>query len=164
MSKRVLPNVGTDATATIAESHGMPTGTQAATTDEIPEGVIERLRLSRQESDERNRELGEEAGRDWALQDAEYEELEALQDFHDDMERNPYGHDWEALFAGDADHDPAGALFAAIRSETEVDWNACNEFWVGVGGISQGRVKAPEFFRGFAEEALEVWDEVQRRL
>jgi hypothetical protein len=129
----------------------------------VPEEVLERLRASKQESDEEDAEEGQEAGTRWVDDSADVRDLKALERFQRQM-----GHDWDVFFMeGDsrAAYGVAERFVFEIQPSNEKDRAAVVDFWnEALGEDDAHKADNPSFVKGFAEGALERWDEVKEKL
>jgi hypothetical protein len=121
--------------------------------------VIDRLRASKQKHENEQYNGGHEAGQEWARNEAEAGELIRLEKFHDACGPSDWGR-----FFWTSDRDAYGAaenLVFRIWPDDDRDRDAASNFWE-----SQGHEEYPddEFVRGFAEGALEIWDQVKNQL
>ncbi len=120
----------------------------AGTAAPVPEDVVERLRRSALGSAAGEYDRGREAGRRWACDRADAEGLARLGRL-----RERAGGDWPRLFRGGAD---SRAVAERLAEEA-----GGGRFWEEAAGAADPH---PEFVRGFAEAALEVWGQVKSRL
>jgi hypothetical protein len=125
------------------------------------EDVIQRLRGSKQRAEDDQYREGEEAGRRWAENEAEADELARLESC-----RQAAGYDWDRLFYGsDAGvYDVDEWLFFRIRPDCEGDRSEARHFWEVVLGKEAHTADNPSFVQGFVEGALGLWAEVKNRL
>jgi hypothetical protein len=127
----------------------------------VMDDVVQRLRASKQRIEDEQYQEGEEAGRRWAENEAEADELSRLEQC-----RQGAGYDWARLFyqresqAYSADE----WLFFRIRPEFEGDREEARLFWEDVLGEDAHLTDIPSFVQGFAEGALGLWGEVKDRL
>ncbi len=121
--------------------------------------VIDRLRASRRRHESEQLALGNARGQSWARDQAEVGELILLERLRDECGRR----DWDGLFmSGEGDAYGSSEHFVfAIWPERDGDRGAATEFWEMLGIEHHPQ---DDFVRGFAEGALEVWDEVKDRL
>lgn len=124
------------------------------------EDVINRLRASKQRLAAGMYRDGFEAGRSWAEQTAEADELERLADIGTER--------WADMF-GSADSNCAygpGELFVfTVIPAHDGDRIGASDFWSGIAGDEGEAVSNnPEFVRGFAEGAYALWREVEDKL
>lgn len=125
------------------------------------DAAVERLRASKKRSDERELALGREAGAAWATNAAEAVELRRLQFFYDACRAD----DWDSFFDSGTGIDSYGVgerLFSVITAG-EGDRNDGGRFWESIFGDGR-QYPADAECRGFAEGALEIWDEVKDQL
>jgi hypothetical protein len=122
--------------------------------------AIARLRASKARFVEQEFKQGREAGRAWAMNRAEAAELERLAAF---VER--CGLDWDGLFdrAGTDAYSAGERIVFAILPEDDGDRGASHCFWEMNAGDPDLAMR-PEFVRGFAEGAVELWDEIRDQL
>jgi hypothetical protein len=121
--------------------------------------VIDRLRASMQKHESEQYNEGHAAGQEWAKNKAEAGELILLERWRDSC--GP--HDWQDCFVTDerSAYSAAEHFVFRIRPECDGEREAVSDFWE-----QRGREDHPqdEFVRGFAEGALEVWDDVKDQL
>jgi hypothetical protein len=128
--------------------------------------VIERLRASRQRTEERRAREGIEAGRQWAMKEAEAEQLERLADFYERVQSDSWG--WGGFFDPPPQLNPfsgAQRLAFEILELDEEDWDdgASKQFWRSAIG-DDGTDITSEFAESFVVGALEIWDQVKNKL
>jgi hypothetical protein len=102
--------------------------------------VVERLRASKERVQEADFEAGKTAGAQWAKQSAEYDELERL---------------WK--YAEDNQPEDEATLRRLIDPDENRDWR---DFWELLGRENPSE----NYVIGFAEGAVEVFDEVAYKL
>jgi predicted hydrocarbon binding protein len=107
--------------------------------------VVERLRASKERVEAAQQESGQDCGKTWAKETAEYDELERIARFHES------GHDPSDLVA---------ALRHLIDPEDEMSPHEWHSFWEqhGCGEPTHA------FAEGFIKGAVEVYDEVADQL
>lgn len=122
--------------------------------------VIDRLRASKRQGDNESFKKGLNDGREWASDMAEAAELERLERFLDDQSSQTGDWDW---WFEDADTSTAEALSNAIGGED--GWDAV-EFWERAVGDFRGNPDMSDgsYLRGFAEGAINLWDEVKEAI
>jgi hypothetical protein len=122
--------------------------------------VIQRLRESRLKLEEADYHAGKEVGCEWAKNDAEARELITLD------KTSIQCNDWPNFFTTDgSDAFSAAERFVeAIRGEGDSLRDEADEFWTFVVGDDWQRVVTDDWARGFADGALELWDEVKGSL
>jgi hypothetical protein len=106
--------------------------------------VVERLRASKQKFENEENAKGHAAGRAWAMQGAEYDELERL----------------NALDEVGFDQTWSYEICKVVYGE-EVAAQGCAEFWSKWGNRGE---PSEDFAAAFAEGACEVFNEVQEKL
>ena len=120
--------------------------------------VVKRLRDSKARGQEAAKSEGFAAGQTWARDKAEAAELQALENAYDPV----YG--WGFGSPGSAYSD-AEAFFFMISPESDRDRRAAEEFWETILGEQSARIAySDDFVQGFAEGAMDVWDEVKDQL
>jgi hypothetical protein len=131
--------------------------------------VVDRLRASKQKTQDRDRVEGGDQGREWAKTTADADELQNLAQA---VDRAYLDGGVEAMFGlidtGRSRYTPAEKFFFWINHGTtgdidELDRQAAYEFWGTVLGDDNVPNK-PAFVVGFAEGAIEVWREVEDQL
>jgi hypothetical protein len=114
----------------------------------ISESIVERLRKSKQISDEAFFAEGKQHGRMWAENHAETVQLERLEQSHD-----PWS-GWQFSGGGSA----AAEKFYFIIEPASRDYGAARDFWLH---HFDEAVPEPAYIDGFAEGAMEVWTEAK---
>jgi hypothetical protein len=125
--------------------------------------VAMRLRVSKRKNEAVQYQEGFEVGRRWAMNQAEADELERLADLHLHAQTI---REWQTLFyeyRNDASSAAERLAKVILGEDGEPGRAEAREFWENVLGKREAAVPS-EFVRGFAEGALEVWDEVQGEL
>jgi len=132
--------------------------------------VVERLRASKQRAESENYQAGFSAGKDWAERDAEAADLDRLEVLKAQRDADVTC-GWQDYFdPTDAIHldSLADRLYMDIRSsDDDSPRSNARDFWkraVGDDREAEYHLANPDFLRGFAEGALEVWREVQGQL
>lgn len=117
--------------------------------DDPMDDVIERLRASKEDAIEADKEKGRVVGSDWAKQTATYAQLRRL------------GNEFPSGVSTEID---ALGLAKVILEEECLSWSDMRDAWTDQIGIDEEEYDADHtdgFFSGFIEGALEVWDEVK---
>ena len=118
--------------------------------------VIQRLRESRLKLEKADYHDGKEAGVRWAKHNAEARDLMTLDKLYID---NQWNDDWRDFFTTEGGDSAAVRLVEKIYGdEVEAD-----DFWSFVINDWQ-RAATDDWVRGFADGALELWDEVKGSL
>lgn len=120
--------------------------------------AIERLRASKHKVEDAGRVAGIKAGRAWATESAEYDELERAAAFHASVSEHGVGQ-WNAPFGA------GGWFYAAIATDDadeRPEYGDVDAFWEQITGTP--REPAEVYVLAFAEGAAEVWDEVSDKL
>jgi hypothetical protein len=127
--------------------------------------VVQRLRASKVRAQGKVYQEGYTAGRRWASEIAAAAELERMAEKRDELYKaGP--NEWDRWFKSDA---PGYDLLQAI-AEKRIKDNAgpfmqhYELFWGQIIGIDDRTRGLPDYVRGFAEGALEVWDAVRDEL
>lgn len=126
---------------------------------------IERLRASKARSNAGARQEGLDNGREWAMNHAEAIELEELARARKRAQRT--GQSFESLFEGERSstaYTPGELFVFMITPENDGSRSAAAEFWEGVLGDDVLSPHELMYVVGFAEGALEVWNEVEGQL
>jgi hypothetical protein len=123
--------------------------------------VIQRLRASKREADNVQYKEGHEAGRDWAANQAEAEELQRLARFEEKCSGN-----WEEIES--AEQSNAYALmevvaFAIGGPDHDGDRAFAKDFWESAD-IDDDASRDFAFVRGFVDGAVALWEEVRDQL
>ncbi len=123
--------------------------------------VINRLRASKQKPEDERYNEGREAGQEWARNQAEAAELIRLEK----LREHSGASDWEAFFTTgerEAYGVPQHFVFQ-VFPEWDGSREASRDFWETQAGDDNG-YPDDAFVRGFAEGALEIWDQVKGEL
>ena len=127
--------------------------------------VIQRLRASKQRMESKAYQEGEEAGKAWASDIAEAEELVNLRIFLEELDREPaYGRGFFFSEQPGNAFTNAELLFFAIHPEHDHDRDEATRFWEGALGDEAERAEDDTFLQGFAEGADAIWMEVREKL
>lgn len=121
--------------------------------------VIQRLRASKIESDNQCYASGYAEGQDWAANIAAADELHRLKRLKEQCS----GNDWHTIFSATGQWDPS-FLSNAIAPDTKDTKFAFDEFWEMCLGDNSERIWEPEFAKGFADGAIDVWSKVKDQL
>lgn len=131
--------------------------------------VVARLRASKHESDSQIYLDGKDAGEDWAKETASAAELKRLSRLREKLDHEPqYG--WEWFFDSSVNRgafSPADHLaFAILGDDDDRDREDSTRFWETATGWDQynSSLTDDQFLRGFAEGALEIWEQVAAKL
>lgn len=121
------------------------------------EDVIQRLKASKLEDTSDQHRQGYEDGIDWAKHRASARELRRLSK---ELVRGV-----EDSFPDSDTYDPGQAFFRLLVSENDFDRRDSDEFWeTNAGDEGESLSGEVEYVRGFAEGALEVWNEVEDKI
>lgn len=128
------------------------------------EDVVKRLKAASEVEEEQEYEAGKKAGREWAEQTATPKELRRLRRYFQCYEgQQAYWWDIDANWSG-----PYGALekfVLAARPETiRDDHEVFGFFWEEALGEFDEWINDPDFFHGFGDGAMEVWQDVKNEL
>jgi hypothetical protein len=127
--------------------------------------VVKRLKALQGQGDEEEYKAGKDAGREWAERVAKPKELKRLAGYIEQFARNSVSW-WDVDYPGwNAPWGATGSFVLAIWPSRENDRDAPDEFWeTALGEDAKNRIDDADFFRGFGEGALEVWQEVEGEL
>ena len=125
--------------------------------------IVTRLRASKRQAEDAQYKAGSEAGREWAGDTAEADDLQRLERWADHTRNDE---DWDALFAqgNSRDGEIAEHVVSAIWADEEPDYYSVKEFWEQALGDDTSAKDDPSFVKGFVEGALALWDEVKNQL
>jgi hypothetical protein len=116
--------------------------------------VIQRLRASKGRCEDKHFKEGETAGRKWAKERAEVDELERLDAW-----------DWNRVFDAECPSAAAVHFYYKLHPERGRDIRAANDFWSNqLGEYGDTLLEDPMFLKGFVNGALDVWHEVKDKL
>ena len=123
---------------------------------------ITRLVASKQKHESRFYADGQECGRKWARERAEYVELRRLEEIRNEQRRR---NEWDGYFDDTNSAWCAGEIFHhLIMGGDEIygapDRSESAEFWEFVGATEEQRTDL-KFVLGFADGAAEHWDSVK---
>ena len=123
--------------------------------------VIARLRASKRRSDDAQYQAGAQAGRTWAEQQAEAEELQRLEDW-----KARCSWEWDRLFERGVStaYSPGELMVFEIQPESDENRSVAEEFWEMELGDDTSLAHDPMFVKGFVEGALALWEQVKDRL
>jgi hypothetical protein len=126
--------------------------------------IVARLRASKRQSEDEHYKEGFEAGREWAGDTAEAEDLQRLERWASETRQRYPG--WDRLFTiGDGTDTPVSYLVVkAAWSEEDIDGYSYENFWEQALGDNTLAKDDPSFVKGFVEGALALWDEVKDQL
>ena len=113
--------------------------------------TIERLRASKERVTNQEKAAGHAAGRAWAMERAEFDELRRAAEFYN-AER---GGEWNAPY------DASGWFYAAIQDDERPEHRDVASFWQDEADTDE---PSEEFVFAFAEGASEVLNEVEDKL
>ena len=119
--------------------------------------VIQRLKASKQMTDNDTAKRGFAEGQDWAKQHAEAIQLKQLSEARD---RN---HDWSFDVGGSA-YGPAERFFFIIDPAADGDREQAVDFWQQILGDDAEQLTESEFVQAFAEGAMNIWAQVEDKL
>lgn len=127
--------------------------------------MIERLRASKQSSQAEAYADGQNYGRKWAEEVAEWIELNRLSLFRDEQRRR---NQWDDLFDGISSAWSAGeALHHMLMGGEDVDGNPDRaesaSFWEGLGVLEEQQTDS-RFVLGFADGAAEQFASIETQL
>ncbi len=124
--------------------------------------LIQRLKASKLARENAERADGVEAGRTWATEHAEFNELHNLSEWWDTASE-----DGRDVVLTTQETDAFGAshqLACVIRGECCRDRKDSDQFWEEAIGDDNGQRHSDRFVRGFVEGALQVWNAVKDKL
>ena len=119
------------------------------------EAAIERLRKSKERVENEEVVQGHRAGREWATNEAQYDELERVAKWHSGIQNEVIAQ-WNAPFGA------GGWLYAEIENDGRPGSAEVDVFWEKITGVDGEPSEA--FALAFAEGAAEVYDEVADKL
>jgi hypothetical protein len=124
--------------------------------------VITRLRASMRRVEDEQYRQGTQCGREWVEDRAEANDLIRLERW-----KARVGWEWDQLFSRDDQNNAysmAELLVFEIWPEDDGDRSTAQSFWEEALGDDTSAVDDPQFVKGFAEGALELWDEIKDKL
>lgn len=126
------------------------------------ESVIDRLRASAREEDDQDTKAGRDAGQRWAKQSAEAVELRRLETAIDPQLEGGWGFVDSEYSA----YHSAEAFVFIIDPDNEGVRGVVGLFWQGQVDEEKYALEYPSsaFVQGFAEGAMEVWQQVKESL
>lgn len=120
---------------------------QTKTHNEKCDTAVERLRQSKARNDAKAREIGAEAGKFWAMQRADFDELRRLEKANAASSGLPLGEDGAGL-----------SFVALIRAKGDFSQADAKRFWLDAIDEYDPQIEVVE---AFADGALEWWASVQ---
>jgi hypothetical protein len=123
--------------------------------------IVTRLRASKRQAEDTQYKAGAEAGREWAGDTAEADDLQRLERW-----KERCGWEWEQCFDNNPTRSCTVAELVAENVWPDEDRNVppANEFWERALGEDTSETDNPSFVKGFVEGALALWDEVKAQL
>jgi hypothetical protein len=126
------------------------------------EDVIQRLRGSLRQHESETYKEGYEFGQEWAQKTAEAGELKRLERAIDQHQRN-----WEEtfeVFEGQSGGVPARGWVYSLIWPADTEFDKEDDFWGAAIGDDLSPVDEPQFVRGFAEGAVDIWRQLKSRV
>jgi hypothetical protein len=127
--------------------------------------VVARLKAAAELEANEDYQAGLEAGRQWAKEEATPKQLRRIGDYIDSYATNYSFSWWDIDFPGW--NAPFGALdqfVFAVWPDRKEDREASDDFWRQALGDDAHRINDCDYFHGFGEGAVEVWNEVAHKL
>jgi hypothetical protein len=123
--------------------------------------VIRRLRASKERIEKEQHTAGQQAGREWAADVAEADELQRLA-----RARARHAGDWDEFFRDNnvGCAAPARWVCAQLNPCAEDGGALGDDFWQGALGDAERAAEDPMFVKGFCEGALSLWTEIEGQL
>jgi hypothetical protein len=115
----------------------------------------ERLNKAREAARERFYQQGAQAGREWAMHDADFDELERLSDLVNQV--SPSGFECLIDRRANSAYAPAERLYFIMSPEQDGDRAVVNDFWERAAGSQfADLVNREGFLEGFVAGAVEI--------
>lgn len=130
---------------------------KAARKEQDMSDVINRLKASKAKSQNRERTAGIAAGREWAKNHAEAEELQRLEDQRD------HNNDWY-FGEGTSSYTDADYFVMIVRNLEPENFHDSDssDFWEN--HAEEGQSANSDFVHGFALGAMEVWSDAKKHI
>lgn|SRR5262249_8136824 len=128
--------------------------------------VIERLRASRHQRESEAFKIGFKWGQEWAKNDADLKQLERLGKLYDNLTDEP-SNDWKQYFEDKPDcaYATCERLYFQLEPDDEEDRDETRDFWERAAGEDwETDIQDGRWVRGFAEGALDIWNEVKGKI
>jgi hypothetical protein len=127
--------------------------------------IVTRLRASKRQAEDAQYKAGAEAGREWAGDTAEADELQRLERWSAET-RQHWG--WDKLFTeGNGSDSPVAELVVSTvwpDADGNYGYSSVQDLWEQALGDNTSAKDDPSFVKGFVEGALALWDEVKDQL
>jgi hypothetical protein len=128
------------------------------------EEIVKRLQATQEEDARQDYEAGKQAGQEWAGRQATAKQLKRAAQWVSSFDNATV--DWWDIAspAWSAPFGPTDRFVFAVWPDRKDDKGAPAEFWKRVLGAAADRVADSDFFHGFVEGALELWEQVEAEL
>jgi hypothetical protein len=128
------------------------------------EEIVKRLQASQTEDAQRDHEAGKEAGKEWAGRQATAKQLKRAAQWVRSFDDTPI--DWWDVDSPNwtAPFGPTDRFVFAVLPDRKDDRDAPAEFWKRALGDEADRIADGDFFHGFVDGAVELWQEVHDEL
>ena len=121
--------------------------------------MLARLRASKLQHQDENSRIGLKSGQAWAIQSAEFAELQRLEDSLEGMDVE----EWVEPGVLPCAYGPGELFVFTIRPDADGDRQQASEFWELILDDTR-RAYDLGFMRGFITGALEAWNQVKEDL
>jgi hypothetical protein len=127
--------------------------------------IVKRLKATK-DNDTEDYEDGKAAGQQWAAEEATAKELERIARYIRRMEAGQGSSHvaWWHVGAPQWRVSPTHEFAYAAQPKYKDDPSAADDFWQAALGDDAERIEDPDFFHGFGDGVVEVWNEVQADL
>jgi hypothetical protein len=128
------------------------------------EEIVKRLQATQEDDARQDYEAGKQAGQAWAGRQATAKQLKRAAQWVSSFDNAPVVW-WDvASPAWNAPFGPTDHFVFAVWQDRRDDKDAPAEFWQRALGAEADRVADGDYFRGFVEGAVELWEEVEGEL
>jgi hypothetical protein len=128
------------------------------------EEVVKRLQATQEEDAQQEYAAGEQAGKEWAGRQATAKQLKRAAQWVSSFDNSPVTW-WDIDSPGwNAPFGPTDRFVFAVLPDRKDDRDAPAEFWKRALGAEADRVADGDFFHGFVDGAVELWEQVEGEL
>jgi hypothetical protein len=125
--------------------------------------AIERLKASKRKTDDTRYLEGSEAGKAWAMNEAEAEELQNLDSFREGCESEGGWEEWFATPKWNAAFSNAEHIAFVALGVIDGEWDRTEADQFLAQAMDEKQID-DQFLRGFVDGALEIWEKVKEEI
>ncbi len=125
--------------------------------------AIKRLKASKRKTDDARYREGSEAGKAWAMNEAEAEELQNLDSFREGCEREGGWEEWFTTPKWNAAFSNAEHIAFVAVGVIDGEWDRIEAQDFLFRAVGEKEID-DRFLRGFVDGALEIWEEVKKEV